>query len=39
VLTGNLSYRPNGCVHAVSTTNGATFIAFVSGGAEMVKPA
>jgi anti-sigma factor ChrR (cupin superfamily) len=39
VLTGNISYRPNGCTHTVTTRNGATLLAFVSGGAELVKQA
>ncbi len=38
VLTGNLSYRPPGCTHTVTTRNGATLLAFVTGGAELVKP-
>ncbi len=38
VLPGNLSYRPNGCVHTVTSRNGATALAFISGGAELVKP-
>ncbi len=37
VLPGNLSYRPNGCVHTVTSRNGATALAFISGGAELVK--
>lgn len=36
VATGNLSYRPNGCVHTVSTKNGATVLAFVWGSTEPV---
>lgn len=36
VTTGNLSYRPNGCTHTVTTTNGATALAFVWGRTEMV---
>lgn len=39
VLPGNLSYRPNGCVHTVTSRNGATALAFISGGAELVKQA
>jgi anti-sigma factor ChrR (cupin superfamily) len=38
VLTGNLSYRPDGCTHTVTSRNGATLLAFVTGGAEIVKP-
>jgi anti-sigma factor ChrR (cupin superfamily) len=37
VLTGNLNYRPNGCTHSVTTKNGATIFALVTGGVEMVK--
>jgi len=37
VLTGNLSYRPDGCTHTVTSRNGATLLAFISGGAEIVK--
>ncbi len=39
VLPGNLNYRPNGCVHTVTSRNGATALAFISGGAELVKRA
>ena len=34
VATGNMSYRPNGCVHTVTTKNGATALAFVWGHTE-----
>ncbi len=34
VTAGNMSYRPNGCVHTVSSTNGATVIAIITGGIE-----
>ena len=34
VATGNMSYRPNGCTHTVTTTNGATALAFVWGHTE-----
>jgi anti-sigma factor ChrR (cupin superfamily) len=37
VLPGNMSYRPNGCTHTVKTRNGATLLAFISGGAELVS--
>jgi anti-sigma factor ChrR (cupin superfamily) len=37
VLAGNMNFRPNGCVHTVSTKNGATIFALVSGGVEMMK--
>lgn len=37
VFTGNANYRPNGCTHTVSTKNGATVLAFVTGGVEMIK--
>lgn len=34
VATGNMNYRPNGCVHTVTTKNGATALAFVWGHTE-----
>ncbi|HXZ88600.1 MAG TPA: cupin domain-containing protein [Candidatus Binataceae bacterium] len=37
VMTGNANYRPNGCAHTVTTKNGATVLAFVTGGVEMIK--
>ena len=37
VLTGNLNFRPNGCVHSVSSKNGGTILALVTGGIEMMK--
>jgi len=36
VATGNVSYRPNGCVHSVTTKNGATVLAVVWGRTEPV---
>ena len=36
VLTGNMNYRPNGCVHTVTTKNGATVLAVVWGRTEPV---
>jgi anti-sigma factor ChrR (cupin superfamily) len=36
VTAGNLGYRPDGCVHTVSTRNGATVLAIVTGGVEPV---
>jgi anti-sigma factor ChrR (cupin superfamily) len=36
VSTGNLNYRPNGCVHTVTTKNGATVLAVVWGRTEPV---
>ena len=36
VATGNMNYRPNGCVHTVTTTNGATVLAMVWGRTEPV---
>jgi anti-sigma factor ChrR (cupin superfamily) len=36
VTAGNMGYRPNGCVHTVSTANGATVLAIISGGIESV---
>jgi anti-sigma factor ChrR (cupin superfamily) len=37
VVAGNMNYRPNGCVHSVSTKKGATVLAVVTGGVEMMK--
>jgi anti-sigma factor ChrR (cupin superfamily) len=34
VATGNMNYRPNGCVHTVTTKNGVTMLAVVWGGTE-----
>jgi len=34
VTAGNVGYRPNGCVHAVSSQNGATVLAILTGGVE-----
>lgn len=34
VTAGNMGYRPDGCVHAVSSKNGATVIAILTGGVE-----
>ena len=34
LVAGNMNYRPNGCVHTVSSTNGATVLAFVTGTVE-----
>jgi anti-sigma factor ChrR (cupin superfamily) len=36
VITGHMNYRPNGCVHTVTTTNGATVLAVVWGRTEPV---
>jgi len=37
VSAGNMGYRPNGCVHNVSSKNGATVLAVVTGGIEPAK--
>ena len=34
VTAGNMGYRPDGCVHTVSTRNGATMLAILTGGVE-----
>jgi len=34
VTAGNMGYRPNGCVHSVSTKNGVTALAILTGGVE-----
>jgi anti-sigma factor ChrR (cupin superfamily) len=36
VATGNMNYRPNGCVHSVTTQHGATVLAVVWGRTEPV---
>jgi len=36
VTTGNMNYRPNGCVHTVTTQHGATVLAVVWGRIELV---
>lgn len=36
VATGNMNYRPNGCVHTVTTQHGATVLAVVWGRTEPV---
>src|SRR5262249_7093117 len=34
VSAGNVGYRPDGCVHAVTSKNGATVLAFITGSVE-----
>lgn len=34
VTPGNVGYRPDGCVHAISSKNGVTVLAVVTGGVE-----
>src|SRR5215831_14927928 len=34
VTAGNVGYRPDGCVHTVSSKNGATVLAVLTGGVE-----
>jgi anti-sigma factor ChrR (cupin superfamily) len=36
VTAGNVGYRPDGCVHTVTTKNGATVLAVVWGRTEPV---
>ena len=36
VTAGNVGYRPDGCVHTVTTKNGATLLAVVWGRTEPV---
>ena len=36
VVAGNANYRPNGCTHNVTSKNGATVLALVTGGVEMI---
>jgi anti-sigma factor ChrR (cupin superfamily) len=37
VTAGNVGYRPNGCVHTVSSPQGATVLAIITGGVEPAK--
>jgi anti-sigma factor ChrR (cupin superfamily) len=37
VTAGNIGYRPNGCVHSVTSTNGATVFAFITGAVAPVE--
>jgi anti-sigma factor ChrR (cupin superfamily) len=37
VSAGNMGYRPNGCVHNVSSKNGATVLAVLTGGVEPAR--
>ena len=34
VTAGNVGYRPDGCVHTVTTKNGATVLAVLTGDIE-----
>src|SRR5271156_6034902 len=37
VIAGNMSLRPTGCVHTVTSKNGATLFAIVTGDSEDVS--
>jgi anti-sigma factor ChrR (cupin superfamily) len=37
VSAGSVGYRPNGCVHSVTSKNGATVYAIISGAVETAK--
>ena len=37
VTAGNIGYRPNGCVHSVTSKHGATVFALISGGVSPAK--
>jgi anti-sigma factor ChrR (cupin superfamily) len=37
VAAGSVGYRPNGCVHSVTSKNGATVYAIITGGVEPAK--
>jgi len=39
VTAGNMGYRPDGCVHRISTKHGATVLAIITGGIEPVTQA
>lgn len=34
ITSGNMGYRPNGCVHTITSANGATVLAILTGGVE-----
>ena len=34
ITAGNMGYRPNGCVHSVTTQHGATLLAILTGSTE-----
>src|SRR5262252_8315381 len=34
ITAGSMGYRPNGCVHTVSSPQGATVLAIITGGVE-----
>ena len=36
LTVGNVGYRPDGCIHAVSSKNGATVLGIITGGVEPV---
>ncbi len=38
LTAGSIGYRPDGCVHTVSSSNGATAIAVITGGVEPSSP-
>jgi anti-sigma factor ChrR (cupin superfamily) len=37
VAAGSVGYRPNGCIHSVTSRNGATVYAIMSGNVEPAK--
>jgi anti-sigma factor ChrR (cupin superfamily) len=37
VAAGDMSFRPDGCVHSVTSRNGATSLVFLTGGIEPTK--
>ena len=36
VTAGNMNHRPNGCVHTVTSKNGATVLAIITGSVQPV---
>src|SRR6059036_3899853 len=36
VTAGSMGYRPNGCVHTISTKQGATVLAIITGSVEPI---
>lgn len=37
VAAGSVGYRPDGCIHSVTSKNGATVFAIITGGVESAK--
>jgi hypothetical protein len=37
IAAGSIGYRPDGCIHSVTSKNGATALAIITGGVEAAK--